>query len=100
MMSSTTFSRSWGKTKGMHWSVISTLLLLLGSAILAGCVADGTTPPLAVNSYCAVYQRVIRSEEEGASLHHTHRTVKERIAANDTLFRCECEGWDNPVCRH
>lgn len=102
MMSLTTFSRTWEKTKGMRWfiPVIGAWLALLACAFLSGCVADGNNSPLVVNSYCAVYQRIIRSEAEGASLHAAHRSVKERVAANDTLFRCECEGWTNHVCRH
>jgi hypothetical protein len=64
---------------------------------LGACQSVGQ-PPAAINSFCRAYQRVIRSPEEGASLAGAHRLVKERVAANDTLYRCECEHWDNPVC--
>lgn len=85
------------------WIVILVLLIAAVLLLQFGCAAtegNGAAKPAAVvNSYCSVYQRVIRNEQEGASLHAAARPVKERIAANDSLYRCACEGWDNPICK-
>lgn len=63
------------------------------------CNPTGEQQATVVNSFCHVYHRVIRSTEEGAALGAAPREVRERIAVNDTLYRCECEHWDNPVCQ-
>lgn len=56
--------------------------------------------PGVVNSYCALYQRIIRSEEEGAQIGRVEsRAVRERIAYNETLYQCECQGIDHAICR-
>lgn len=61
---------------------------------------NASRPPGAVNSYCAVYQRIIRTEEEGAQIGRVEsRAVRERIAANETLYQCECAGVSHAICR-
>lgn len=50
----------------------------------------------AVDSYCAAYQKVIRAAGEGAI--KATPEVKRRIAANEILYRCTCEGWKSPLC--
>lgn len=110
MMTWTTFSRSWGNLieslDGIKWFLVivcAWITLLFCFLLLAGCQTESVppAPPIAVasvDSFCSAYKRVIGTEHEGASLHSAARPVKERIAANDALYRCECQGWDNPIC--
>lgn len=53
--------------------------------------------PVVVDSYCASYQRVIRQPAEAAIT--APLSVKQRIAANDVVYRCTCEHWDSPLCQ-
>lgn len=56
--------------------------------------------PATVNSYCALYQRILRSEQEAEQVGRIEsRAVRERIAYNEAFFRCSCEGWDHAICR-
>lgn len=50
-----------------------------------------------VDSYCAVYQKIIRAKGEGAI--QAPLPVKQRIAANEVTFRCLCETPDAPICK-
>lgn len=97
MKNSMTFLRSLDGVKWFVFLLCGWLTLLL-CAVLAGCVG-AEAPVASVNSYCTAYKRVITTEHEGASLHSALRPVKERIAANDALYRCECEQWNNPICQ-
>lgn len=87
-----------------QWFVwlVGVWFVLLVCILLAGCQTDSTPAPsvvASVDSFCSAYKRVINTEHEGTSLKPAARSVKERIAANDALYRCECEHWDNPICR-
>jgi len=54
-----------------------------------------------VDSYCHIYQRIIRNEQDAEHVGRIEsRAVRERIAYNETLYRCQCEGWDHAVCRN
>lgn len=74
-------ARAWARLNGAVASAV----------LLTGCQAVGERP-LVTDSFCHVYQRVIRSEAEGASLASAERPVRERIATNDSLYRCQCQG--------
>jgi len=76
-------------------------MICIGIFVMACYSTHGHRAPSAVNSYCAAYQRVIRSEEEGAQLGRVEsRAVRERIAANETLYACECHGVPHDICRN
>ena len=62
-------------------------------------LAQGTTATV-INSFCQAYHRILRTSEEGAALAHAPLAVRQRIAANETLYRCHCEGWQNPICHN
>lgn len=73
----------------------------VGFIFVMFCNPNIERPPGAVNSFCAAYQRIIRQEHEGEQLGRIEsRVVRERIAANETLYRCECEGWNHEICRN
>ena len=75
--------------------------ICFGIGIMICNPLHGERPPGVVNSYCAVYQRIIRSEEEGAQLGRIEsRAVRERIAANEALYQCECAGVSHDICRN
>jgi len=51
------------------------------------------------NAFCAAYQRVIKTEEEGEQFGRvTSLAARQRLAANEALYRCECEGWSHEIC--
>lgn len=56
-------------------------------------------PPkqVAIDSYCQSYQRIIRSPDDAKIT--APLSVKQRIAADDIIYRCTCEKWDSPLCR-
>ena len=49
-----------------------------------------------IDSFCQSYQRVIRQASESAI--KAPLAVKQRIAANEIVYRCSCEGWKSPLC--
>lgn len=51
----------------------------------------------AVDSFCQSYQRVIRQPAESAI--QAPVSVKQRLAANEITYRCQCEKWVSPLCR-
>lgn len=53
--------------------------------------------PVPVDSYCTSYQRVFR--QKGDATISAPLAVKQRIAANDVIYRCTCEHWDSPLCQ-
>lgn len=54
--------------------------------------------PATADSFCAAYERVIRSGDDTAGVKALSRTAKARLARNETLYRCACENWNNPIC--
>jgi len=63
-------------------------------------VARETQRPAVAHSFCQAYQRILRTEEEGRQLGRIEsRAVRERVAANETLYQCACAGVDLPICR-
>lgn len=54
--------------------------------------------PAAVDSFCTSYSRVIRNPSDAAAVKGLPRNLRERNAANDTLYRCTCEGWKHKAC--
>lgn len=50
-----------------------------------------------VDSYCSVYQKVIRAKGEGSI--NALLPVKQRIAANEVTYRCLCETPDAAICK-
>jgi hypothetical protein len=59
-------------------------------------------PPGVVNSWCSVYQRILRNEEEAQQVGRIEsRAVRERIAYNETLYRCYCDNeFTHAICRN
>lgn len=49
-----------------------------------------------VDNYCSSYQRVIRTQADAAI--NAPLSIKQRIAANDVIYRCTCEQWKSPLC--
>lgn len=52
-----------------------------------------------IDSYCAVSERLLRSPIDSAYVKGAPDGLKRRIAAADVNYRCQCEGWDNPICK-
>jgi len=50
----------------------------------------------AIDSFCQSYQRIIRQPSESAI--QAPLAVRQRIAANEIIYRCSCEGWKSPLC--
>ncbi len=59
------------------------------------CVVD---QPKAVDGFCQNYERVIRNPSDSAEVKKLKGDTLKRTARNDTLYRCTCEGWKNPIC--
>ena len=51
----------------------------------------------AVDSFCTTYQKQIKAKGDGAI--SAPLAVRQRIAANETTYRCLCENWQNPACK-
>lgn len=49
-----------------------------------------------VDSFCQNYDRVLRAQ--GESTKGLPLALRKRIAANETKYRCQCQGWSNPIC--
>lgn len=88
----------------MRWMMValislSAILLSLTPAsadiICVICIGtDGGGSP--VNSFCQNYDRVLRAQ--GESTKGIPLALRKRIAANETKYRCQCQGWSNPIC--
>jgi hypothetical protein len=57
-----------------------------------------TPKPVVIDSFCSSYQRVIRSPADAAI--SGPLAPKQRMAANEITYRCTCEGWKSPLCKH
>lgn len=57
------------------------------------CIDDD--PPV-INGFCQSYERVLRTK--GDSTKGLTLALRKRIASNDVLYRCACQGWANPIC--
>lgn len=75
-------------------SVILTGTLPSHARICIFVCIDDDAP--AVNGFCQAYSRVLRAP--GESTKGLSLALRKRIAANDVLYRCACEGWTNPIC--
>lgn len=60
------------------------------------CIDD--EKPAVADSLCQAYERVIRAPTDSAEVNKMARGPKSRVARNDALYRCKCEGWKNPIC--
>lgn len=88
----------------MRWAIASLMIFCATSAAEAErvrfcflfCTVETEAP---ADSFCAAYERVIRSELDGAEIGTVSRAVRQRIARNDALYRCVCQNWQHPVCR-
>jgi len=49
-----------------------------------------------INSFCDAYQRVIVDPGDGKIV--AARKVKERLAANETLYQCKCVNAELQIC--
>ena len=63
------------------------LLASLTLTSMTSCAALNQVP-LATDSYCSAYQRVIQAKGEGTIT--AARSVKNRIAANEKTYVCNC----------
>lgn len=54
----------------------------------SGCETLNPNLPTASDSFCTAYQRVIQAQGEGAI--QALRPVKNRIAANEKTYICNC----------
>lgn len=80
----------------MRCRSLKLMISLLPLSLIAGVPGCQVTRD-AVDSYCAIYRKVIQSKGEGAI--QASLAVKKRIAANEVVYRCQCEKWNNPICR-
>jgi hypothetical protein len=78
-------------------------MILAISSVAAGCellrVPGPPATPVAIDSYCSIYQRVQQNAADSKSVKQTTREVQSRINKNDLYYRCTCEGWTDPVCQ-
>ena len=56
-----------------------------------------TATPPATDSFCSAYQKVVQAAGDGAI--KASDEVRRRIAANEIVYRCQCEGWKSPRCK-
>lgn len=68
--------------------------MLCFGLLIMFCDQPKTVP---IDSFCTSYERVIRNRGDGAIT--APLSVKQRIAANDVVYRCTCQGWTDPICR-
>jgi hypothetical protein len=85
-------------------------------AILAGCCLSWLSPsaeaarlcvlfcideaaPAAADGFCQAYRRVIVRPGDDQEIGRAAPELRRRIAANEVLYRCSCEHWNNPICR-
>ncbi len=73
-------------------------IILLSAAVLAAC--DPLLKTQVVSGYCEQYRRSITTKAEALTLQVVPRSLKERIIANETTYRCLCTDWKNPVCQN
>lgn len=79
--------------------IIATILYIFVTGCDATLGNSGISSPILVNSFCLSYERVIHNEADANALTLVNLThIKQRIATNETRYRCECEHWDNPIC--
>ena len=51
-----------------------------------------------IDSFCKAYEKVVRGASDSAALRGVQDTIRRRMARNEALYRCKCEGWTNPIC--
>lgn len=59
------------------------------------CLVETTGP---VDSFAALYERVIRTPAEADEVKRLSRALRERLTRNEVLYRC-ATGWSNPICK-
>ena len=50
------------------------------------------------DSFVAAYKRVILSPADSADIKKLPRPLRERLTANETLYRCETDWRGRPIC--
>lgn len=88
----------------MRWMMASLIALSTISAASADrvrfcllvCVVESQGG--AVDSFTALYNRVIMSPADSAAIKKLPRPLRERLTRNEVLYRCST-GWDNPICK-
>ena len=64
---------------------------------MTSCTDLSRVSPLASDSYCQSYQKIIREKGDGKMV--ASPGVKRRVAANEITYRCLCEGLVDPLCK-
>jgi len=76
------------------------LLLVLVATLTTSCenlnLGKAPVPKWEADSYCQTYQKIILAHGDGAIQATT--SVKQRILANETTYRCLCEKEVGPQC--
>jgi len=74
----------------------TTSLTLLAPLTMAGCASPSKIPP--TDSFCALHVKTITSPADATAIKTLPTNVQRPIVSNETLYRCICEKWQNPVC--
>ena len=65
--------------------------------LMSSCADSSRVSPVASDSYCQSYQKIIREKGDGKMT--ASPGVKRRVAANEITYRCLCEGLVDPLCK-
>ena len=59
------------------------------------CEIQETAP---VETFCALYSRQILNSSDSVSVKALPLDLQRRLVKNDTIYRCKCQKWQNPIC--
>lgn len=62
------------------------------------CFLFCTVESDATDSFCAAYERVIRSPADAKTIKATPDPVRRWVERNEVLYKCTCQNWTNPIC--
>lgn len=58
------------------------------------CEVESEAP---ADTFCQMYSRILLNKSD--STKNLPLTMRKRIASNEVKYRCQCQGWNNPVCK-
>lgn len=60
------------------------------------CAVEGDAP--VVDSFCQLYEPVIRERGDAAEIAKTKDRVRKSIDKNEVKYLCVCKQWSDPIC--
>lgn len=61
--------------------------------------SDAPARQAPVDSFCSRYEKQVITREDLEEIRKLPRRIRDRIQGNEVDYRCDCEGWNNPICQ-